>query len=92
MGLTTNLASDGLLEHQVQRAIGELDLEALLIGQRQQRAARLLERFVAPDTEILVGESHVLRRSGGRLLGARRDSFGARGRSCPAFFTRTLSL
>ena len=56
LGLTTNVAGGGLLEDDLEDAVLQVDFEAFLIGEREQRTLCLLERAIGLEAEVLLGE------------------------------------
>src|SRR5476649_88480 len=74
------LGLDRLLEDDVQHAVLQLDLEAVAVGERQQRMARGVERFIAFDAEFLFGEGHLA--SIKPLAGGSRLTLVEGGRPC----------
>ncbi len=54
VGTDDELRRRGLLEHELQDAVVQLDLEVVLVGQRQQVLLQFFERLVGAEPEFLI--------------------------------------
>ena len=58
VGTDDELRFDRLLEENLQHAVLKLDLEPFLVGEREERVLRALQRLVGLHAELLLGQVH----------------------------------